>query len=78
MILKVLIRRNKLLIYVVMDVNEIFYDYCTIYTNIESLGCTSETNVLYLLYVSFLKKVLSRGIIGSDLFLKDHFGISLG
>lgn len=61
-----------------MDVNEIFCDYCTIYTNIESLGCTSETNVLYLLYVSFLKKVLSRGIIGSDLFLKDHFGISLG
>ena len=60
-----------------MDVNEIFYDYCTVYTNIESLGCTSETNVIYPLYVSFLKKVLSRGMIGSDLFLKDHFGISL-
>ena len=60
-----------------MDVNEIFYDYCTVYTNIESFGCTSETNVIYPLYVSFLKKVLSRGMIGSDLFLKDHFGISL-
>lgn len=26
--------------------------------------------------MSALKKVLSRGIIGSDLFLKDHFGNS--
>lgn len=62
-----------------MDVNEIFYDYCTIYTNIESLGCTPETNVIYLLYVIFFFiTVLIGGMIGSDLFLKDHFGISLG
>ena len=78
--LKVLIRKNQIVHICGDGFNEIFYDYCTIYTNTESLDCTLKP-MLYIYYMSvffFFITVLIRGMIGSDLFLKDHFGISLG
>ena len=51
LILKVLIRKNQIVHICGDGFNEIFYDYCTIYTNIESLDCTLKP-MLYIYYMS--------------------------
>ena len=39
-----------------MDINQTYYgDYFTIYTNIKSLSCTPEINIMYVNYTSVIK-----------------------
>lgn len=56
--LKIFITRKKLSPCVVMDINETYCgDHCAIYINIDSLGHTSETNImLYANYISITKE----------------------
>ena len=39
---------RKKVVTVVIDVNQIYCgDHCTIYTNLKSLHCTPETNIMF-------------------------------
>ena len=40
----------------VMGINQVYCDHFTIYTNIKSLSCTSEINMLYDNYISIFQK----------------------
>ena len=55
----------------VTNVNQTCWDYFPIYTNIESLCCTTETNVIYQLYLNGKKKKKSLGGIGRQT-VKQH------
>lgn len=44
----------------VIDVNQIYCDHCTIYTNLKSLHCTHETNIMFAKLIGSKRKIILK------------------
>ena len=41
-------------------VNQIYCDHCTIYTNLKSLHCTHETNIMFAKLIDSKRKIILK------------------